>query len=342
MSGNNNSSEISSHMMEIISHDILSVQNGYDMQSYFGRVKYFWKLLETKNLFTTSQDVEIAKRVLSTYLEEGHNHTSLHVADNNTKLNEARWTLLGAMHPISGETIAFPFRMVSWPIFGTLPVGCTQYCARFLPTQPGYQVFWQFVNQTQNASVGYLNGAAAEMGEGGLATFLKGYCGAVTAAMSVSLGIGLISKRCPKRWRFIVPFTPFPAVAIANVVNTVLVRHHEVDKGIEVFADGEVIGKSRVASKRALFETCTTRVLLPAGNFLLSPLVIMPFASVIKKRGPIVRVSIIILATAFVFGNWLPFALALYPQQGEMPVSELEKELQNKTKATSVTYFRGL
>lgn len=88
------------------------------MQSYFGRVKYFWKLLEvsihfflsfnhsgsqTKNLFTTSQDVEIAKRVLSTYLEEGHNHTSLHVADNNTKLNEARWTLLGAMHPISGK-----------------------------------------------------------------------------------------------------------------------------------------------------------------------------------------------------------------------------------------------
>ena len=138
-------------------------------------------------------------------------------------------------------------------------------------------------------------------------------------------------------------FLPFPAVAAANVCNTLAVRWHEVENGIEVSdSKGVVLGESVVAAKQALYDTCITRVVLPAGNFLVAPLAILPFDKFVLPKYPRIRLPVYFLVTLSVFLPWLPVSLALYPQLAEIGVEELEPALVAKTTETKLFYNKGL
>ena len=69
------------------------------------------------------------------------------------------------------------------------------YCARYLPSNLGPAAFGQWWNQSQNATTGYLNGAAAAQGSDATRKFVEGYAGAVGAAMAISLGAGVAVAR---------------------------------------------------------------------------------------------------------------------------------------------------
>ena len=46
-------------------------------------------------------------------------------------------------------------------------------------------------------------------------------------------------------------FIPYPAVACASTLNTVLMRNHELREGIEVVDEhGNVVGTSKIAAKK--------------------------------------------------------------------------------------------
>ena len=62
--------------------------------------------------------------------------------------------------------------------------------------------------------------------------------------------------------------------ATASTLNAVLMRNHELREGIVVVdEEGEEVGTSVVAARRAVRETAITRALLPAPILLIPPVI---------------------------------------------------------------------
>jgi len=256
---------------------------------------------------------------------------------------EARWTVAATSHPASGDAIPPPFRIAAWPFMGSVPCTALAFGARYYPGNLAASSFWQWWNQSQNAGTGYFNGAAASGGADAVSTFAKGYGVAVSVAMVLALGAGAAVKRHGAALGPLARFLPFPAVAAANVCNTVAVRWHEVEQGIEVSdSNGVVLGESVIAAKQALYDTCITRIVLPAGNFVVAPLVIIPFDKLVLPKHPRLKLPVYFGVTLSVFLSWIPVSLALYPQLAEMEVDELEPEIAAKTAESKVFYNKGL
>eukprot|EP00040_Diaphanoeca_grandis_P037137 m.240373 g.240373 ORF g.240373 m.240373 type:complete len:422 (+) comp33764_c8_seq2:478-1743(+) len=259
-------------------------------------------------------------------------------------LEEARWVLAGSIHPDSGDTIPLPCRIGTFPIFGSLPVSGLVYFAKYLPSNIMAAGFGQWWNQSQNACTSFVNGATAVGGDEVTSKFVSGYVQGVSVAMALAIGTSVALRRVPSKSAFtkLLPFAPFPAVAAGNVCNTILVRKHELDDGIEVTdIDGNVVGVSVMAAKKAIYETCVTRVLLPAGNFLIAPIVIYPLALACRNQ-PWTRFPVIAVSTFAVFAAWLPVSLAAYPQRGAMQISELEPNISELTEKAVLYYNKGL
>lgn len=111
-----------------------------------------------------------------------------------------------------------------------------------------------------------------------MSTFVQGYTGAVTAAITISVGLSLLLRRAnhlrPAVKDLVQRFVPLPAVATASTLNVVLMRRHELEKGIDVVdKGGNVVGTSSLAAKKALKEMAVTRALLPIPLLTIPPLV---------------------------------------------------------------------
>lgn len=107
---------------------------------------------------------------------------------------------------------------------------------------------------------------------------MQGYTAAVTAAISISVGLSLGLRRAknlpPKLKNVIQMFVPLPAVATASTCNVVLMRLHELDEGINVVdKNGNYVGTSKLAAKKALKEMAVTRALLPVPLLTIPPIV---------------------------------------------------------------------
>ncbi|KAJ3613380.1 hypothetical protein NHX12_019630 [Muraenolepis orangiensis] len=149
----------------------------------------------------------------------------------------------------------------------------------------------------------------------------------------------------PTTRRLVQRFIPFPAVASANVFNVVLMRHSELAEGISVMDDqGTVVGTSKMAAKRALFETALTRVVLPMPILLLPPIVMAMLERsipVLRRRpGLVLPVHSLVVLTAFSLA--LPLAISLFPQMSQVHVSLLEPEIAMATRCEMLTYNKGL
>ncbi|KAM7052499.1 LOW QUALITY PROTEIN: sideroflexin-5-like [Acridotheres tristis] len=176
------------------------------------------------------------------------------------------------IHPDTNETIFMPFRMSGYIPFGTpIVVGL------LLPNQTlASTVFWQWLNQSHNACVNYANRNASKPSP--TSKFIQGYLGAVISAVSIAVGLNVLIQRAnkfsPATRLLIQRFVPFPAVASANICNVVLMRHAELEEGIDVLdGSGNVVGSSRVAARHALLETALTRVVLPMPILVLPPII---------------------------------------------------------------------
>jgi sideroflexin-5 len=88
--------------------------------------------------------------------------------------------------------------------------------AGMLVKNPSIQqvIFWQWINQSHNACVNFANRNATKPTP--FKTILTGYASAVTAAVSISVGLNLLLKRAqslkPFARNLLQRFCPLPAV----------------------------------------------------------------------------------------------------------------------------------
>jgi hypothetical protein len=111
-----------------------------------------------------------------------------------------------------------------------------------------------------------------------ISKFAQGYTAAVTCAITISVSLSYGLKRArnlsPNLKKFIQQFVPLPAVATASTANVVLMRLHELDEGISVVdKNGNNVGTSKLAAKKALKEMAVTRALLPVPLLTIPPVV---------------------------------------------------------------------
>uniref|UniRef100_A0A8B9MPS4 Sideroflexin 5 n=1 Tax=Accipiter nisus TaxID=211598 RepID=A0A8B9MPS4_9AVES len=189
-----------------------------------------------------------------------------------------------------------PFRMSGYIPFGTpIVVGL------LLPNQTlASTVFWQWLNQSHNACVNYANRNATKVG--------------------LNVLVQRANKFTPATRLLIQRFVPFPAVASANICNVVLMRHTELEEGIDVLDNnGNIVGSSRIAAKHALLETALTRVVLPMPILVLPPIImsILEKTSLLRSR-PRMILPVQSLVCLAAFGLALPLAISLFPQMSEV------------------------
>ncbi|XP_024911066.1 rab11 family-interacting protein 5-like isoform X2 [Cynoglossus semilaevis] len=190
-------------------------------------------------------------------------------------------------------------------------------------------------SESHNACVNYCNRNASQPAP--LSTFVQGYIGAVTSAVSIAVALNVLIQKAerfnPTSRILLQRFVPFPAVAGANVCNVVLMRHWELLEGISVLdQDGNVVGTSRVAARHALLETALTRVILPMPILLLPPIVMSFLEKLpVLQRRPRLVLPVHSLVCLAAFGLALPLAISLFPQMSQISVNQLEPEIAMAT-----------
>ncbi|NWZ90469.1 SFXN5 protein, partial [Nesospiza acunhae] len=248
-------------------------------------------------------------------LLEDYKHGTLPPGVTNKQLWGAQKIKQAIIHPDTNETIFMPFRMSGTP--------CPAVVGLLLPNQTlASTVFWQWLNQSHNACVNYANRNASKPSP--TSKFIQGYLGAVISAVSIAVGLNVLIQRAnkftPATRLLIQRFVPFPAVASANICNVVLMRHTELEEGIDVLdTNGNIVGSSRVAAKHALLETALTRVVLPMPILVLPPIIM----SVLEKTWllrcwPRMLLPVQSLVCLAAFGLALPLAISLFPQMSEV------------------------
>ncbi|KAG2466002.1 sideroflexin-5-like isoform X2 [Polypterus senegalus] len=309
----------------------------YDQGTFFGRLRHYLDIIDPRTLFVTEVRLKESVKLL-----EDYKHGTLPPRVSNTQLWEAQKIKQAIIHPDTQEKILMPFRMSGYIPFGTpIVVGL------LLPNQTlASTVFWQWLNQSHNACVNYANRNATKPTP--VSKFIQGYLGAVTSAVSIAVGLNILIQKAntfsPSTRLLIQRFVPFPAVASANICNVVLMRHSELAEGIDVLdANGNAVGSSKIAAKRALMETALTRVVLPMPILVLPPL-IMSFLEKLPllqtQRSLVLPVHSLVCLAAF--GLALPLAISLFPQMSEVEVSKLEPEIAMATTGRTVVYNKGL
>ncbi|NXB96812.1 SFXN5 protein, partial [Vidua chalybeata] len=280
--------------------------------SFYGRFRHFLDIIDPRTLFVTESRLKEAVQLL-----EDYKHGTLPPGVTNKEVRGENSSAI--IHPDTNETIFMPFRMS-----GTLPPARFSWVVGLLlPNQTlASTVFWQWLNQSHNACVNYANRNASKPSP--TSKFIQGYLGAVISAVSIAVGLNVLIQRAnkftPATRLLIQRFVPFPAVASANICNVVLMRHTELEEGIDVLDNnGNIVGSSRVAAKHALLETALTRVVLPMPILVLPPVImsVLEKTSLLRSRPRLVLPvqSLVCLAA---FGLALPLAISLFPQMSEV------------------------
>ncbi|XP_067037758.1 sideroflexin-5-like isoform X2 [Acropora muricata] len=287
----------------------------FDEKTYWGRLKRCLDVTDPRTLFVGEKKLQDSISLLTQF----KNGTLPH-GTTDQKLWEARKVKEAIIHPDTGKKIFMPFRMSGYVPFGTVTVLGMLLPAPSLPTV----IFWQWMNQSHNAAVNYSNRNASKLG---LTTLVK------RARISNPSMKALLQQ-----------LVAYPATATANVCNVVLMRNHELFTGIEVKdRNGNVVGTSKIAAQKAVFETTLTRVFLPLPALVIPPLV-MQFLERTKflMKRPRLHFPVQVLVCVASFGFGLPLAIALFPQISKVSPSTLEPEIQKNTKETTLYYNKGL
>ncbi|XP_075922006.1 sideroflexin-5 isoform X3 [Petromyzon marinus] len=305
--------------------------------TFYGRLRHFLDIIDPRTLLVSEAELLRAVETLDDY-KKGVAHPGV----TDKQLWEAQKVKQAILHPDTGEKIFMPFRMSGYVPFGTpIVVGL------LLPNQTlATTVFWQWLNQSHNACVNYANRNASKPTP--TARFVQGYLGAVCSAVALAVGLNVFIKRAsgfsPATRLLIQRLIPFPAVATANVCNVLLMRHNELQEGVDVVDEhGRVVGTSRTAAKHALAETAVTRIVLPMPILVLPPLIMaMLERTALLRAWPRLALPLQTLVCTATFAAALPLAIAIFPQYSQIDVSLLEPEIQASTTDKILTYNKGL
>ncbi|RHY55809.1 hypothetical protein DYB38_010975 [Aphanomyces astaci] len=151
----------------------------------------------------------------------------------------------------------------------------------------------------------------------------EAYASAVAISCATSVGLGKAVERAsflaPTVRSVLSKTVPFVAVAAAGAGNAVFMRLSELTDGIDILDDeGVPRGRSQEAGKQSLTQVALTRVALPVPR----------------------------IVTLCIWGAF-PAAIALFPQYGSIPASQVEPQFQHLKNSkgqpiTEFTYNKGI
>lgn len=303
----------------------------YDQTTYYGRFRRMLDICDPSMLLYTSSSISNARESLLQFERLGDKSGT-----SDVDLWRFRKLKESAVHPDSGEIIPLPFRMSGYvPFNGPVSVGL------ILAQRTPWILFWQWVNQSQNALVNYFNrNATSKVSE---STMLASYGGAVSSAMAIGYGLSRFVKNYfpPEKAVNVLKFIAMPTSVVASSVNCLIMRWPEISTGITVFnKSGEEVGVSQIAAKKAIQETVFSRMLLQVPVFIFPPMMtfLPPIANLLRKNPRLTTP----ITTAFLFigfGFGLPASIAAFPQDGTLVESKAEPHLRGHG---DLVYNKGL
>eukprot|EP00511_Aplanochytrium_stocchinoi_P011380 CAMPEP_0204873998 /NCGR_PEP_ID=MMETSP1348-20121228/42145_1 /ASSEMBLY_ACC=CAM_ASM_000700 /TAXON_ID=215587 /ORGANISM="Aplanochytrium stocchinoi, Strain GSBS06" /LENGTH=302 /DNA_ID=CAMNT_0052029601 /DNA_START=171 /DNA_END=1079 /DNA_ORIENTATION=+ len=293
-------------------------------------------------LFKTSDDIRRAESLLKGFEASQKMGTKMDENISTAELWEAKKLKDSAIHPDTGEIIPKPFRMAGYAAFNG-PICVAMMASASTPAL----LFWNWVNQSQNALVNYSNRNASSPTTNEV--LLKSYSAAVMSALTVAFGLSqLIKKRyTPSTAMKLLKFVAFPSSVIASCSNCYIMRSPEIKSGVvvtngsgDILANGE---RSSVAARKAVEETVMSRAFLQVPVFFGTALTMsLPPVAALCAANPTVTVPLTTLVTMVMFGFGLPAAVAIFPQVGTIETASLEEHLQQLISDSTVNYNKGL
>ena len=285
--------------------------------TFTGRAKHFFTVTWPGNVLATNEQLEAAKTLVQQYRLCMEPPSTTH-----EQVWEAKKLYDSAFHPDTGEKMLLIGRMSAQVPMNMTIVGAMM---TFYRTNPAV-IFWQWLNQSFNAVVNYTNRSGDKPIP--TKTLLQAYLGATGGALTVGLGLKSLTKNMPP---LVGRLVPFAAVAAANCINIPLMRQSELINGVPVLdSDGNKLGVSQVASRRAIGLTVISRISMALPYMVITP-VIMNFLDrkSFMKRMPWLASPIQIGITGLILSLATPLCCAIFPQSSSLGISSLEVKLQD-------------
>eukprot|EP00658_Telonema_sp_P-2_P025069 TRINITY_DN20091_c0_g1_i3.p1 TRINITY_DN20091_c0_g1~~TRINITY_DN20091_c0_g1_i3.p1 ORF type:complete len:250 (+),score=48.66 TRINITY_DN20091_c0_g1_i3:535-1284(+) len=240
-----------------------------------------------------------------------------------------------------------PFRMSGYVPFNG-PVCVAMIVSKSTPTL----LFWNWVNQSQNALVNYFNrNASSPMTN---ETLAMSYGGAVGAALTIAYGLSTGIKRnfAPAQAARIMTFVALPTCIAASCLNCYIVRRPEIVTGVPITdSEGNILAggrKSNIAAGYGVNATVASRAFLQFPTFFLPPaFMALPPVAAMVAANPAIGLPLSTFLTMICFGFGLPAAIAVFPTELDVKVSDLEPEFhglvdQDGKPIETVYFYKGL
>ena len=227
-----------------------------------------------------------------------------------------------------------------------VPMNMPIACGMLLSKSVAAGLFWQWYNQSYNVCVNYSNGNKSNRLSN--AKVAQAYAMAVASSCSMSYGLNRLlaasqTSLSASSYYLLSKTIPFTAVASAGALNVILMRYNEMKHGIDIMdSEGNIVGKSKIAGKYAVFQTAFSRVVLPAPILLFPPYAMKALMAIPAVQTRVWMHTPLNIATiaVFLYGA-LPMACGLFPQQSSIEVRKLEKEF-HELPMKEAWYNRGL
>ena len=134
---------------------------------------------------------------------------------------------------------------------------------------------------------------------------------------------------------------------LASSLNCYIIRSPEIDTGVpllhpetleEVFLCGDdkssgKEGLSSIAAKKGVYETTASRAILQVPCYFIPPVLTSTVFAATLTANPALTIPLTTYLLLVSFGFGLPFAIAVFPQFGEIGVEDVEEKFR-QTKAT--------
>jgi tricarboxylate carrier len=289
----------------------------YDQKTFWGRLAHFREMTDPRTLLITPEELRRCRSLLDKHARGKAKGASDH------ELWEAKRVKDAIVHPVTGEEM-FPLGRMS----AFVPVNTIPTAGMLLAKTTRQTIFWQWMNQSVNVMVNYVNRSGATVDAGQVA---QAYGLAVGVSCTIAVGARkLIQSGGPgiKRLGIAVPYM---AVVSAGAANVGFTRLPEMQNGVPIAArDGTHLGVSKAAAQSAVVNTILSRnLLLPIAPMLLPPVAMAAISSVVPL-GPLVAAAVETCLVAGSIYGALPMAIAVFPQEMVIPVTSLEPEFQHR------------
>lgn len=307
----------------------LKEESMYDMDTYIGRSLHFARITDVRMI--SVNDEKLAKHIAK--LNDFKNHPGkydLSYTGVNKDLWYSKYCIKSATNQETGEKLPLPVRMSAYlPM--SIPIS---FGLLVLPPTKFNLFLFNFLNQSYNSVVNYYNSSNRDKS-------IKYFTICYFLAVFSSVGTGfylnnLFARKSQSLYKEIL-IRLLPS-AVPGALNILLMRSDYVLNGVNIkdSEHGNVLGVSRVAGLKALFESAFTRFFLP---FLL-----IIFVFIVKYWNSFnLPKNLKLLGQIGIVGLGLsvslPCSIAVFKQFSGIRTSYLEANLKINDKIRELDYI---